>query len=317
MDRTRNTMLAVLVPAILAWVFLRLRGGAWLKTAVLLVCFLLINAWFGFVLANRSNMSIASALQEQGFSLEQNEKVHHEGLNMYEELCWINSFIKDGSFNPPAGQEYFTEIVNPIPRTLWPGKPLIGIDYAQARGYSWDQGEGGVAATISTGMIGQGVVNFGWILGPAFAALLMSLWAAALARLDLEGQRVGRIPLYALGLILTFNLGRDITLITLYTFIFGAAIVWWLERSQHRPTRRRRSGRRAEGGTDDHIPLTADNGTTDKLKEEGEERKAESEVEGVGRPVAAGGVVSRAGKGWRHKPPLAVEPVQTPKTAAD
>ena len=294
-DRTRNTMLAVLVPAILAWVFLRLRGGAWLKTVVLLVCFLLINAWFGFVLANRSNMSIASALQEQGFSLEQNEKVHHEGLNMYEELCWINTFIKDGSFNPPTGQEYWAELVNPIPRTLWPGKPLIGLDYAAARGQTWDQGEGGVAATISTGMIGQGVVNFGRILGPAFAALLMSLWAAALARLDLEGQRVGRIPLYALGLILTFNLGRDITLITLYTFIFGSAIVWWLERSQHRPTRRRRSGRKAERG----------------------ERRAEGEVEGVGQPGETGGVISRAGDGWRHKPRMAAEPVQAPKTAAD
>ena len=294
-DRTRNTMLAVLVPAILAWVFLRLRGGAWLKTVVLLVCFLLINAWFGFVLANRSNMSIASALQEQGFSLEQNEKVHHEGLNMYEELCWINTFIKDGSFNPPTGQEYWAELVNPIPRTLWPGKPLIGLDYAAARGQTWDQGEGGVAATISTGMIGQGVVNFGRILGPAFAALLMSLWAAALARLDLEGQRVGRIPLYALGLILTFNLGRDITLITLYTFIFGSAIVWWLERSQHRPTRRRRSGRKAESG----------------------ERRAEGEVEGVGQPGETGGVISRAGDGWRHKPRMAAEPVQAPKTAAD
>jgi hypothetical protein len=114
---------------------------------------------------------------------------------------------------------------------------------------SWDQGEGGVAATISTGMIGQGVVNFGWLLGPAFAALLVSLWVAALARLDLEGQKVGRIPLYALGLILTFNLGRDITLITLYTFIFGSVIVWWLERSHHQPTRRTKSrGRRAESG---------------------------------------------------------------------
>jgi hypothetical protein len=58
-----------------------------------------------------------------------------------------------------------------------------------------------------------------------------------LARLDLQGQKIGRVPLYALGLILTFNLGRDITLITIYTFIFGSMIVWWLEwweKSGHR-----------------------------------------------------------------------------------
>jgi len=227
-DRTRNYMLAVLVPAILAWVFLRLRVGVWLKAAVLLVCFLLINMWFGFVMANRSNTDIAIALQQKGFSLEQNQAVHNEGLNMYEELCWINTFIKDGTYKPRWGQEYFAEIANPIPRTLWPGKPMIALDYAVARGQEYT--EGGTTATISTGMIGQGVVNFGRVIGPAFAALLMSLWVALLARLDLDGQKVGRIPLYALGLILTFNLGRDITLIILYTFVFGSAIVWWLER---------------------------------------------------------------------------------------
>ncbi len=124
LDRTRNSMLAVVVPAILAWVFLRLRGGVLQKAVVLLVFFLMINAWFGFVMANRSNTSIASALHQKGFDLEQNEDVHHEGLNMYEELCWINKFIKDGTFNPPWGREYFAEVVNPIPRTLWAGKPI-------------------------------------------------------------------------------------------------------------------------------------------------------------------------------------------------
>ena len=34
-------------------------------------------------------------------------------------------------------------------------------------------------------------------------------------------QKTGRLLLYMLGLVLTFNLGRDITLITLYPFLFG------------------------------------------------------------------------------------------------
>ena len=248
-DRTRNVMLAVAVPAILAWVFLRLRGGVLQKALVLLLCFLLINTWFKFVISNRSQTDIASALHQQGLSAEQAGDIQHQGLNMYEELCWVNALIKEGTFAPKWGQEYFAEIVNPIPRSLWAGKPLIGLDYAAARGLSWDQGDAGVAATLSTGMIGQGVVNFGPIFGPAFAALLMSLWVAGLARLDLEGQKVGRIPLFALGLILTFNLGRDITLITLYTFIFGSAIVWWLQYSASRPERRTR---RATAGQRDN-----------------------------------------------------------------
>ena len=238
----RNMMLAIVIPGMLSWIFLRMRGGMLKRLAVLGACFLLVNAWMGFIIANRSNMNIIFALREKGFSLDMNEKVHHEGLNMYEELCWINTFMEQGVYHPNWGARYFAELVNPIPRRFWPGKPLIGIDYAIARGQAGGAAnEAGVYATISTGMIGQGVVNFGRILGPAFAALLMSFWVAILARLDLNIQKFGRLPLYALGIILTFNLGRDITFITLYPFVFGAVLVWWIERHRSQaPVRARR-----------------------------------------------------------------------------
>ena len=234
-DRTRNTILAATIPAVLTWVFLRIRGSVFKKAAVLVVLFLLVNAWMAFIIQNRSNDSIVGAFQQQGFDFKRESSVHHEGLNMYEELCWINTFIKKGTYTPNWGARYFAELVNPIPRSLWHGKPLIGIDYAIARGQGARgpdnlQGAAGVYATISTGMIGQGVVNFGDILGPAAAALLMSFWVAVLARQDLQIAKLGRLPLYALGLILTFNLGRDITLITLYPFVFGMAGLWWLDR---------------------------------------------------------------------------------------
>ncbi len=242
--RTRNTMLTVAIPSILCWVFLRLRGGFLKKAVVLATCFMLVNAWMAFVIANRSTTSIVAAVREKGFSLKSSEKVRHEGLNMYEELCWIDTFIEQGIYAPNWGSRYFAELVNPIPRTLWPGKPLIGIDYAIVRGQGGgDQNGGGVFATISTGLIGQGVVNFGRILGPVFAGLMMSFWAAWLARLDLHIQELGRLPLYGLGLILTFNLGRDITLITLYPFVFGALLIWYFDHRQNRghgsSTRRR------------------------------------------------------------------------------
>ena len=54
LDRTRNTMLAMVIPAVLCWVFLRLRGGMWKKVLVLLACFLVVNVWMKFVIANRS-----------------------------------------------------------------------------------------------------------------------------------------------------------------------------------------------------------------------------------------------------------------------
>lgn len=231
-DRTRNTMLAMIIPAILSWVFLRLRGGIWRKVLILLACFCVVNIWMKFVIANRSEMSITSALKEKGVMADQ-KKAKNEGLNMYEELCWISTFIDRGTYHVNFGQRYFAELVNPIPRGLWPGKPLIGIDYAIARGQAGGTaGAAGVFATISTGMIGQGVVNFGRFFGPMAAALLMSLWITFLVRLDLNIHALGRLPLYSLGLILTFNLGRDITLITLYPFVFGILAFWWWER-QH------------------------------------------------------------------------------------
>jgi len=70
----------------------------------------------------------------------------------------------------------------------------------------------------------------------------MSFWVAILARLDLRIYEFGRLPLYGLGLILTFNLGRDITVITLYPFIFGTLVVWCLD--HYRTMRPRTTGRR-------------------------------------------------------------------------
>jgi hypothetical protein len=237
-DRTRNIILSVVIPAILSWVFLRLRGGVWKKVVVLGGCFIVLNGWMAFIIQNRSDASIATAFRNQGFHLEKESDVHHEGLNMFEELCWINTFIDEGTYEPNWGARYFAELVNPIPRVIWHGKPLIGIDYAIARGQGQRAGggtganQGNVYATISTGLIGQGVVNFGRIMGPAAAALLMSFWVAILARRDLNILKLGYLPLYALGLILTFNLGRDITFITLYPFVFLAGALWLLNRNK-------------------------------------------------------------------------------------
>ena len=228
LDRTRNTMLAVALPGLIAWVFVRFRGGMFLKIAVLAAAFLVTEGWMKFVIETRSGGNIAMAFQQLGIGgvVEKVESTDtkHLGLNMFEELAWVNSFIDKGTYVVNNGARYFAELVNPIPRALWPGKPMIGIDYAIARGQLYgDAGDaqGGVGATISTGMIGQGVVNFGGFFGAIAAAALMAYWVVILARQDLMGEKMGRMLLFFIGCVLTFNLGRDITLITLYPFLFG------------------------------------------------------------------------------------------------
>lgn len=222
--RTRNTMLAVFLPGFLAFVALRMKSSFFVRMVVVALAFLAVEGWMKFVIDNRDQASIATAFKEGGVQDEEIKSRKHLGFNMLEELGYINYFVANGSYKVNWGGRYFAEIVNPIPRRLWPGKPLIGIDYAIARGMAWDEaGEksGGIAASISTGMIGQGVVNFGRILGPMAAALLMALWVAALARQDLLSDNIFHLLLFAFGLVLTFNMGRDITLLTIYPFLFG------------------------------------------------------------------------------------------------
>jgi hypothetical protein len=236
-------MLAILLPGLLAFVLVRFRGGWILKIVVLAGAFVVVDGWMRFVIQVRSEANVAYAFQQLGLAgvtqSIQSKQVKHAGLNMFEELGWINQFIDRGTYNPNWGERYFAELVNPIPRTLWRDKPMIGIDYAIARGQKFgnegDRGTAGVGATISTGMIGQGVVNYGRFWGPIAAALLMGIWAAVLARQDLLGDKTGRLLLFFFGMVLTFNLGRDITLITLYPFVFGfiALKIWTRIKGEH------------------------------------------------------------------------------------
>jgi hypothetical protein len=121
------------------------------------------EGWMKFVVETRSGRGgdISRVVQQIGLggvveTVEQSE-AKHAGLNMLEELAWVNNFIDKGTYAINYGQRYFAELVNSIPRGLWQDKPLIGIDYAIARGQLYgdqNEGEAGVGATISTGMIG-------------------------------------------------------------------------------------------------------------------------------------------------------------------
>jgi hypothetical protein len=234
-DRTRNTMLAVLIPGFMALVTLRIKGGVIIRLAVVGIAFIALEGWMKLVIENRGSTSMSDVIKGGGTKDESIKSRKHEGFNMFEELGYINYFIANGTYKVNWGERYFAEAVNPIPRVIWPGKPMIGIDYAIARGMSYgnvDASQGGVACSVSTGMIGQGVVNFGRILGPIAAALLMAIWVAVLARQDLMGNDIGHLLLYAIGLVLTFNMGRDITLLVIYPFVFGWLLLHYYQKKK-------------------------------------------------------------------------------------
>lgn len=233
LNRSRNTMLAACVPGIVSWIFIRVRWPFAVKIVVLACAIFAGDTWLRFVMEARNNQtSVASYFMRSDSEDIVRTETKHAGLNMYEELCWLAYLMENGSYKPNMGRRYLAEAVNPIPRALWPGKPLIGIEYAIARGQKYTPAgyqQAGIGATISTGMIGQGVDNFGPIFGPPCAGLLMALWVIILARIDLHAESGWRLPLYAIGLVLTFNCGRDITLLVLYPFFFGLVIIKYLE----------------------------------------------------------------------------------------
>ena len=227
--RTRSSIVAVCLPGILTWVFFRFRGSNLQRAGILAAVFFMFNVWFLLIMEARGmDVSVMKLLFQSDITSMIITEARHLGLNMYQELCWLTTFMKTGLLSPNWGERFFAELVNPIPRALWPGKPTIGLDYAVVRGQMIVDSKGTVSGTVSTGLIGQGVQNFGIFGGPLASGLLMHIWANILATIDTYGKITMRIPLFCIGLVLTFNMGRDITLLVLYPFVFGwVAIVFW------------------------------------------------------------------------------------------
>lgn len=231
---SRNQTLIAVLPFIASF-FIFGRASRWLKVLTVLSACALIFVWFGIVIQMREDQL---ALTE----ISLGEDITHYGLNMASELCWMLYFHQNELMQPSWGGRYLAEALNFVPRVLWPGKPLIGIDYSILRGFGGSGTDIGVNATISTGLIGQGIANFGPLFGSICAGFLMAVWASFLWRLRAQAT-LPRLLLFALGLALTINLGRDITLLTLFPFVFGYIAVLAIEYREKLKRRRARKRR--------------------------------------------------------------------------
>ena len=72
-------------------------------------------------------------------------------------------------------------------------------------------------------------MNFGRTVGPVAAGILMALWIGLLIRWWEQRQSLLRLVLFMLGAALTFNLGRDISLLVLWPVIFAYFFVRFAE----------------------------------------------------------------------------------------
>jgi hypothetical protein len=226
---TRNVALAVIAPFFASFMlFGRVSVAA--KVLVLVVGFL------GVDFAMRAMVNLRN-VGFRNLDISSLSEGRHLGLNMASELMHVTMFIQNGTLSSWYGGRYLVQAANIIPRAIWPDKPLIGIDYAIARGFGGADGDLGIFASIATGLIGQGVLDFGNFAGPVFVGVLMAAWVGILNRMRISGG-LPRIGLFLIGLGLTFNLGREITLLVLFPFIFGLVLVWLLENMERRRKRR-------------------------------------------------------------------------------
>lgn len=230
--RARSGVIGILLPGVIAYMISG-RVPVTRKAYVATATFLLLSSWFGFVQNNRnSNFSVLRGEATDSGDVSS----QHLGLDMFRELCYINSFVVAGSYQVNWGERYFAEAVAVIPRAVWRDKPGIGIDYSIARGFGGTGQDHGVSTTVATGMIGQGVVNFGRVLGPAAAAVLCAAWVRVLSHFWTQRSNVLRMPLCMLGLGLTINMGRDITLLVLFPFVFAYIGIRVYERYSIQPS---------------------------------------------------------------------------------
>ena len=242
MAGARSHFLAAVLPFIITYLFFG-RHLLIIRLAILAVAFFCLNEGFKFVTAFRDSGGYREVLASENPYELMDEDARQTGLNMLQELCFANVYLGTGGMSPAYGAKYLNEVLNFIPRVIWPSKPMIGIDYAKWRGFESEHdenGELGVNTTVSSGMIGGGVLNFGQIFGPVAASILMALWTGLLIRWWEQRKSLLRLVLFMLGVGLTFNLGRDISMLVLWPVIFAyffvrLAEIWATKRFQQLP----------------------------------------------------------------------------------
>jgi hypothetical protein len=149
-------------------------------------------------------------------------KADYVGNEMFRELLFISDRVP-GSAEYQLGYSYYVQLVNPVPRFLWPDKPTLDTGLLMARLYgAYDRRTGEAFLTVSPGILGEMYLNFG-VLGIAalsfFGGWLVRGW-------DLLPERYGGslvvMIYYVAGLAVLFNTGRSVNMATAYALIaFG------------------------------------------------------------------------------------------------
>jgi len=185
--------------------------------------------------------AIIVAGRNQGrFDVSAATSTDYVGYEMYRELLFIIRSQRDG-LPLEKGMTYFTQLVNPIPRAIWPSKPVADAGLILARAYGAVDRYGEPTMTTSPGFLGEAYLNFGFLgilIVPAVAGVIVRAWDRLL---PLASTSLPAFMVYAAGLATMYESGRSFNMSAFYGLLalFVLLVVFeqlgWTDRSlQHR-----------------------------------------------------------------------------------
>jgi len=166
---------------------------------------------------------MAAMVESRGsgsFSWEAAWEAKYVGNEMFQELAFITSKVP-GEVGFLYGQSYYVQVVNPIPRFLWKGKPKFdtGLYMARLKGHV-DPETGEPTMTNSPGLIGEMYFNFG-LAGVIGLSALGGWFVRGWDRIAwLHRESTPTLILYCMGLAVLFIMGRSFNMPMLYRILF-------------------------------------------------------------------------------------------------
>jgi oligosaccharide repeat unit polymerase len=179
---------------------------------------------------------IVAGRNEGRFDVGAATSTDYVGYEMYRELLFIIRSEHDG-LPLERGMTYFTQLVNPIPRAIWPSKPVADAGLILARAYGAVDRFGEPTMTTSPGFLGEAYLNFGFLgilIVPAVAGVIVRAWDRLL---PLAATSLPAFMVYAAGLATMYESGRSFNMSAFYGLLalFVLLVVFeqlgWTDRS--------------------------------------------------------------------------------------
>jgi oligosaccharide repeat unit polymerase len=161
------------------------------------------------------------------FAWQDREKAAYVGNEMFRELLFINKKVP-AELPHQWGYSYYVQLVNPIPRFLWPDKPTMDAGLLLAKAYGIVTESGVAYLSVSPGLIGEMYLEFGVV-----GILVLSFFGGWLVKgwdliLRYYSQSLAAMVYYSAGLAVLLMMGRGFSMAALYGLLGLALLAWFI-----------------------------------------------------------------------------------------